>query len=137
MYKNSNTEFTWDNRKSFHNWKLELKKSGLEFNIKLLRSSQDELVNIWNGLGASGDKFNFLIPDTIYGLDITITSLVHDWDYYHRKEDRLIADNRFLKNMEILINKGSWWLRFLRKRRAKKYYIAVRMFGSKAYATKQ
>ena len=32
-----------------------------------------------------------------------------------------------------MINAGSWWLRFLRRRRAKKYYLAVKYFGKKAF----
>jgi len=55
------------------------------------------------------------------------------------KEDRSNADETFLLNMYILINKGKrWgWLMWLRKRAVQKYYFIVSSFGSGEFRKKQ
>jgi tRNA G37 N-methylase Trm5 len=47
------------------------------------------------------------------------------------------ADRIFLNNMNRQIEASSKWLRWLRKRRALKYYFAVKWFGSTAFWDKK
>lgn len=92
--------------------------------------------SIVNGCGPAGSKWKAtIIPDTLYGLDVSEACFIHDFGYYFgvTLDDKDKADSMFLDNMNILISDGSWWLRFLRRRRAKKYYWAVKYFGKKAF----
>jgi hypothetical protein len=91
--------------------------------------------DICNGCGEKGSWKSKFVPETIYGLNIRETCQIHDWCYFFGISDygKELADDMFLENMYILIKNGSWWLRFLRRRRAKKYYWAVKYFGKKAY----
>lgn len=89
-----------------------------------------------NGCGPAGWKGQ-LIPDTAYGLDISAACNIHDWMYLAgstlaEKEE---ADRVFLNNLLRLIEAagGPWLLRRLRRRRARLYYEAVRLFGGPAF----
>lgn len=95
----------------------------------------EEYEKICNGVGAKGDWRNAFIPKTIYGLDITEPANIHDFMYHigETKEDKVQADIFFHKNMYKLIDKNSYWLRFVRKLRADKYYWAVCKFGDDAF----
>lgn len=101
----------------------------------------EEVPYYWNGIGSRGCWYNKFIPDTVYGLDISLASGPHDVAYHFGKtlKDREIADEQFLENMYKIIEKesGKWakWtgLTFLRRRRVFKYYLAVRMFGVEAF----
>ena len=89
---------------------------------------------ICNGCGSAKAKFDF-IPDTIYGLIITEACDIHDYDYHvgETEEDRRAADLHFLNNLMIIINMKGGWLRWFRRRRALKYYEAVRELGSDTF----
>ena len=84
-----------------------------------------------NGCGPMGWKGS-LVPNTIYGLDISEACNIHDWMYYEgiSKED---ADTVFYDNMVALIDNGSWFLGVPRRFRAKGYYLAVKNFGGKHF----
>jgi hypothetical protein len=73
----------------------------------------------------------------MYGLSITEAANIHDYMYYvgMTLEDKREADRVFLNNMIRIIEANSkfWVLEFLRKRRAKKYYLAVDWFGGPAF----
>ena len=88
------------------------------------------------GPGGAGDK---LVPDTMYGLDISPACRIHDWYYRFWPEDseeaRAMAD-RVMKNnlLRIVENKTKWRvLLWLRRRRCHTYYTMVRMFGAPSY----
>lgn len=76
--------------------------------------------------------FDF-VPDTVWGLSIRDACCIHDWMYQKGKTeaDRQRADRTFLNNMLRTIEHEteSWWLKWLRKRRAWVYYRAVSIFG--------
>lgn len=97
------------------------------------------LFTICNGCGAAGAKID-LVPDSIYGLDVSPACYVHDWDYHHgkTKADKARADQRLLLNLLIIIEEHSQnsITRSLRSMRAVKYYCAVRDFGDKAFEAK-
>ena len=99
---------------------------------KALRPEEKAL--ICNGCGAANAKFDF-VPDRIYGLPIGPACEVHDFDYHvgTKEADRLTADLRLLANVLRLINAKGGWLRWLRRRRAYKYYEAVREGGGRAF----
>lgn len=84
------------------------------------------------GPGKTGDK---VVPDTVWFLSIRPACAIHDFEYsiMMNEKDREKADGNFLLNMMKLINKQTkfFLLRMLRRRRALKYYEAVRAFGGK------
>ena len=79
-----------------------------------------------------------LVPDKIWGLDITEACNIHDWtwDKAFASWDEFRRWNLvFLNNlMRIISAKTKWkWLRILRRRRALKYYQAVEEFGASIF----
>ncbi len=98
-------------------------------------ASQGEIDLICNGCGSAQAKFDF-IPDTVYGLSVKPACYIHDWDYSIGEtiKYKKMADRRFRNNMLRLIDSGSCrLLKGLRRRRALKYYYAVKAFGGPAY----
>ena len=93
---------------------------------------------VCNGCGAQGAKFDF-VPDSIYGLPIGEACNVHDWMYMlgQSEGDRASADMVMLNNLMRLIERDKSFtgrvLRLFRRRRALKYYEAVRAFGGPAF----
>jgi hypothetical protein len=89
------------------------------------------------------------IPNTIWGLDITPASDLHDVGYSYpyifsslqaALEYKAGIDSEFLNNMMILINRkekkgnlASEILAQARRNRAQLYYIAVSKFGKDSY----
>ena len=97
----------------------------------------ETLVDICNGCGAAGAKFDF-VPDKIYGTSIGKACIIHDYMYYigTTVEDKEEADRVFLNNMIRLIEEDSHkWYKptALQRRRALKYYEAVTYFGGAAF----
>ena len=95
-----------------------------------------DLLEICNGCGAAGAKFDF-VPDTIYGMSIILACIIHDFDYHNgtTQKHKRRADVRFLVNMILIIlaNKSSWIMLTLRASRACKYFVAVTVKGGKAF----
>lgn len=98
-------------------------------------ASDTEKKKICNGCGPSGGWKEKIIPDTIWGLNINPACAIHDWGYHFGTSDwdKERVDLMFLENMNIMISNASWWFRWLRRRRALKYYWAVKYFGKKAF----
>lgn len=89
---------------------------------------------ICNGMGPEG--YGWIIPDTMYGLDLGPAGDIHDWMYgYPQGLSRLDIDNIFLENMRAIIKQNGGWsmVQWLRGRRALKYYHAVRLGGDKHF----
>ena len=86
-----------------------------------------------------GTAESWIVPDTIYGLNITPVCCIHDDDYKNGKTqgDRERADYRFLRNLMETIDQAPGFinamLRMPRRRRALKYYEAVNRFGDEAF----
>ena len=95
--------------------------------------TQEVKDRICNGCGPKG-LIDF-VPDTMYGMKICEACDIHDYDYFMGKTimDKYKADIRFLSNLIILVNRGTIWLRFFRRRRALAYYEAVRELGDMAF----
>jgi len=94
----------------------------------------EQKFKICNGCGAQSAFMDF-VPDSMYGLDISEACNIHDFDYHAgiTQKDKDMADMRFLTNLILLINRGNAFLKFLRRRRALKYYEAVVTFGDNAF----
>jgi len=96
------------------------------------------IASVTNGCGPQG--FFSIIPDTLYGLRVTSACNPHDWDYSEGKslKDKHRADKWFLVNLNRIINRGTKkkWLKRLRQRRAKTYYLAVSKCGGKYFMDK-
>lgn len=108
----------------------------LEYPKELEELSDEEIPYYWNGIGGEGCWYNDFIPDTVWGLDISLASGPHDIAYHvgETEEDRTKADEEFLRNMYKIIDKESTWaLKWVRKRRVYKYYLSVRMFGKESF----
>lgn len=89
-----------------------------------------------NGCGPKS-AFVDIVPDSIWGLDVSEACNIHDWMYAHGRtiEDKREADRTFLNNMLRMIENAGGWslLRLLRRRRALKYFWAVDVFGGPAF----
>lgn len=89
-----------------------------------------------NGCGAAGAKFDF-VPDTIWGIYVGEACAIHDFMYHvgRTDEDKQEADRVFLNNLLRLTTKRKPWYipAFLPRRRAYKYYTAVKYFGGPAF----
>jgi hypothetical protein len=89
-----------------------------------------------NGCGPGGWKFD-LVPDTIYGLNITLACNIHDWMYHEGETiaDKDTADRVMLNNLLRMIDvaRAPFWLRKLRCWRARTYYNAVHLYGGSAF----
>ena len=86
-----------------------------------------------NGCGSKG--LGWLVPDTIWGLNITSVCNIHDFMYSQGTtlQDKEYADRIFLNNLVRVIDSGSKLFKWLRRRRALKMYWAVKTFGEAAF----
>lgn len=85
------------------------------------------------GPGKWGD---YLVPDTMYGLNVQPSCSIHDTCYALGKtdEDKIIADVMMLMNNLAIIQAKSWPLiRAARCYRAMSYFLAVSEGGEKAF----
>ena len=92
-----------------------------------------------NGCGSGWSIY--LVPDTIYGMNIRDVCCPHDFDYKmgRTNADKEAADRRFKNNLyrKIELDK-KWWrnnrvIKALMRRRARIYYQAVKEFGGPAF----
>lgn len=108
----------------------------LDLSPEYLAADPVEVFRICNGCGSAQAKFDF-VPDSIYGMDISPACYAHDWDYHHGKttDDKRRADMRMLNNLLTLIQMQSanGFMRYIRNRRAFKYYDAVCIGGNRAF----
>jgi hypothetical protein len=99
--------------------------------------SKDERVGICNGCGAKGGLSALFVPNSIYGLDVSICCDIHDFMYEHGTtlEDKEKADRVFRNNLFRVIeaHTKNWFLKRLRLRRAKTYYYFVKEWGGSAF----
>ena len=100
------------------------------------RLSPEVREKLTNGCGPGGWKID-PIPDTMYGLDVSLACNIHDFMYgvglsLAEKEE---ADRVFLNNLLRLISRAGGWrlLQSLRRRRAYTYYLFVSRFGGPAF----
>ncbi len=111
-------------------------KMGLVVPKDYYQAPQSQVDEVTNGCGPAGWKID-VVPDTIYGLNVNGACNPHDWMYEfgETRGDKEYADEIFLDNLNTIIdNKGGYsWFVWLRKRRAKKYYYAVKLAGEDSF----
>ena len=120
--------FRYDNR---HEYDLKLACQRYDFLLPeyFMHVTNDELYEIWNGIGATGDWWNDYIPKTVYGVDVTLASLPHDISFFFEKTKREyhIANLHLLFNMNQIVRyqSNNEFMRTLRYLRTNKYYIGT------------
>ena len=88
------------------------------------------------GPGGVGD---YLVPDTMWGLDISEACRVHDWYYRFFKdrstEAKALADKLMLLNTLLIVDNQSsnFFVKALRRIRCRTYYTMVRTFGKSSW----
>lgn len=88
-----------------------------------------------NGMGPKG--MGFLVPDTMYLQNMEEAGKIHDWMYtFPEGKTQEVCDKTFLSNMYTMIEySDSWgWVKWLKKRRAYKYYYSVKLAGSNHFS---
>lgn len=101
-----------------------------------LNASVDELLSICNGCGSADSWFR--PPKRIYGTLVVYACIIHDFMYEKgfTIDDKDEADRVFSNNMNRLITRDEHKLykpTYLQRRRALKYYYAVKEFGGSAF----
>ena len=97
-----------------------------------------EKSKICNGCGSKG-LGGWLVPDTVWGLNITDCCNIHDYMYSQGAtlKDKEYADRIFLNNLVRKIDSGSKLFKWLRRRRALTMHWAVDTFGEAAFWDKK
>ncbi len=121
-------KYTYDNRYDY-----DIKDACAEYGFLAPHSfwsdTNDNILAVCNGLGAEDDWRSEFIPDTIWGLNISLASIPHDWCFAHGRTERQFhkANLYFLFNMNQIIRKHSAneLMLMLRYLRSNKYYMAT------------
>lgn len=96
--------------------------------LDMCKASLHVILTSTNGCGREGVE-GLLVPDTIWGLDISPVCRVHDWMYTNAdtRQEEDYADAIFAANLVSWIKQktGSRILQWLRLRRAYKYVDVV------------
>ena len=122
-----------------------------EFWLTLDNDPQD-LAKVCNGVGSETSWTYHFIPDTIWGLNVTPASDIHDWMYsfpmdfdteadgllWKDKADRVLRNNlvRLFEAAEAQSGIVGWWARRCggaRRIRAQTYYEVVSNFGGPSF----
>ena len=99
---------------------------------------EDVADKVNNGCGTSGWKGK-LVPDTIYGHNISEPCKIHDYEYHIGTilDEKEKADHRFYCNLlDTVRYKTKWWNKWLlplKEKRCWIYYLAVHKAGDSAF----
>ena len=108
---------------------------GLEIGASMSHLFQEEILSYWNGIGADGSWYNFLIPKTIWWLNYELCSADHDvgYEFACNEKQRLLVDLRFKRNLikwvRIHTSKKNRWLLKARLLGVRAIYLSVRQCG--------
>lgn len=113
---------------------------------KLLKEDPSKFASYCNGVGSKVGWFNKIlwhfIPNTIWGLNCTASTDLHDVGYAHPAQFKNIhdalaykdsVDHNFHTNLIKQINKAGGVLRVIRLLRADKYFRLVQECGKEAF----
>lgn len=106
-----------------------IKKEGLYAPFSYWEDKEEKSTNkIINGCGPQYLPSN-LIPDRLFGLNLTPSCNIHDWMYFKakNKNDFVLADKIFLKNMNSLNRLNKSRKTKLRKILINIYYYSVKL----------
>lgn len=106
-------------------------RKGITAPANFWKMTPSEYKLICNGAGPKG--WGWLVPDTMWGLNVKKAADIHDYMYYWAIWPRKLADKIFLDNMLHIINYKGGYLKYARRIRAHTYHSAVRLFGSSCY----
>lgn len=101
-------------------------------------ATDQEIEDNTNGCGLGG-WLGLLVPDSIFGADVSLACLIHDWMYYKGLtiEDKIQADIAFLHNLLTLTLEDYRGLadykRVQRIKRCYVYFKAVERYGKYAF----
>lgn len=99
--------------------------------------ADEDLRNEITGGCGPGGVGDILVPDTLYFLSVRLACQIHDWCYgvWNDKKGFELSNNLFKNNMIRIIDQhgGNKLIKYLRKKRAYKYYLAVHYFGEPAF----
>lgn len=100
-------------------------------------ASMEQRMLVSNGCGPKG-LGGKLVPDTMYGLDVSASCDGHDWRYRYTAntlKHKWRADIEMLGNAARIIvdAEGTTWLMVKRIYRATMYCAAVLLFGNSAF----
>ena len=124
-------------KKSFQEFKQDLVKYKLSLITELKDVKLEISYGYANGCGSSAAWFDF-VPDTNYGVDISSACHNHDikWSRAKCYQDLIDANKCFKEDLEkIVVKESSKYMLWFRRRRNKKYFLAVRVLGTASYAT--
>ena len=106
--------------------------------LTMLRLDMPTIMEMTNGCGREGVEGR-IVPDTIWGLDISPVCRVHDYMYLHAETlaEENYADAIFGANLISLVQQKTKFplLKWLRLRRAYKYVDAVALTNCVDVAT--
>ena len=97
------------------------------------RLTTEQKSNICNGCGAKGGTN---VPDSLVGVSINEACNIHDYMFSigKTKGDFLFSNAMFMMNMtSLILSQSNWVMTVLRMSYASKYFLAVAMYGEKAY----
>lgn len=119
---------------SIYRYKVNGREVELLFRNGYTLLSPLERATICNGMGADSG-LSRLVPNTIWGLDVSEIANGHDFDYYLGgcEWDRETADDVFYQNLLEVIDAYGGLFAWFRRMRAKTYYRAVRLAGNRHY----
>jgi len=99
--------------------------------------ASDELRKELTGGCGPGKVGDYFVPDKMYCLSMKAACVIHDWCFtaWNNKPGFNLANNLFKNNMVRINNqhKGNEFIKRLRLKRIKKYYLAVHYFGESAF----
>lgn len=127
--------YTIEQARHLYNLAVALDLSGSD----LLRDS-DDVIRQCNGVGASWMPDLMRRAATDLNLVMEVPAAIHDRRYSigTTRADRQAADDEFLANCRIVIDHDyPWWhpMRYIFRKRAKRFYCYLRAFGSAAFNT--
>jgi len=127
-------KYRYDNRKKY-DIKEACRKYGFRASEKFWNVSQIGILTTWNGIGG---KNGLKPPKTAYGLNVELPSAPHDIDYEIGENwynfDKANEDYLY-NNYQVIDKESIWFLKWLRKRRMYKYYLAVKIGGDEYFWT--
>lgn len=100
------------------------------------KASHDER-NMFTGGCGPGGKGDYVVPDTIWFLNIKLACQIHDWTYFVWNTDAgfALSNHLFQFNINQIIKEagGPKNLQKLRRARGRKYVWAVTKFGESSF----
>lgn len=89
------------------------------------------------GYGCGDAKTDAIIPDKLFGHDLTPACVQHDANYLNCNMIKSDADARLRHDVKVAMGGEDWASELASKATSRLYYLAVRHFGQSAYEQSQ